>query len=206
MHTFVSRRGSVCRVCIDVRLSRKCARKDLVIGSECRPPGRWPDQSIQAPVLIRRTHRNSREITPTSSRLLIQVAANDSFRAAKHREVISRCLDAKCWRACSLLKAQFFPHVHLRSSVFERNFVHGNFHQMDPTPAFRAEILNRQGIGYLIRIESSSLIRNDNEDFPAGFAAAMNMNQLASLQAIAVDLKNSARKRSPTPFSLGIEL
>jgi hypothetical protein len=111
----------------------------------------------------------------------------DSFRAAKHREVISRCLDAKCWRACSLLKAQFFPHVHLHSSVFERDFVHGNFHQMDPTPAFRAEILNRQGIGYLMRIESSSLIRNDNEDFPAGFATAMNVNRLASLQAIAVE-------------------
>ena len=59
--------------------------------------------------------------------------------------------------------------------------------QMDPIPAFRAEILHRQGIGYLIRIESSSLIRNDNEDFPAGFATAMNMNQLASLQAIAME-------------------
>ena len=132
--------------------------------------------------------------------------ANDSVRACKHREAISRCFDAKCWRACSLLKAQFFPHADPRSSVFERNFVHGNSPQMDPIPAFRAEILHRQGIGYLIRIESSSLIRNDNEDFPAGFAAAMNMNQLASLQAIAVDLKNSARKRSPTPFSLEIEL
>jgi hypothetical protein len=75
-----------------------------------------------------------------------------------------------------------------------------------PYPRSALRFSHRQGIGYLIRIESSSLIRNDNEDFPAGFAAAMNMNQLASLQAIAVDLKNSARKRSPTPFSLEIEL
>jgi hypothetical protein len=71
--------------------------------------------------------------------------------------------------------------------VFERNFIHGKLHQMDPTPVFRAEILNRQGIGYLIGIESASLVRNDNEDFPAGFATAMNMNQLASLQAIAME-------------------
>ena len=35
MHTFVSRRGSVCRVCIDVRLSRKCARKDLQYKRVC---------------------------------------------------------------------------------------------------------------------------------------------------------------------------
>jgi hypothetical protein len=28
MHTCVSRKGSVCRVCVDVRLSSNCARKD----------------------------------------------------------------------------------------------------------------------------------------------------------------------------------
>jgi hypothetical protein len=100
---------------------------------------------------------------------------------------LSHGVSTQCAGACSLLKAQFFPHVHLRSSVFERNFVHGNFHQMDPTPAFREEILIRQGIGYLIRIESSSLIRNGKENFPTGFATAMNMNQLASLQAIAME-------------------
>jgi hypothetical protein len=76
MHTFVSRRGSVWRVCIDVRLSRKCARKDLVIGSECRPPGRWPDQSIQGrlSLLIHNADRPTR--IPSVSLILLLPGKN----------------------------------------------------------------------------------------------------------------------------------
>jgi hypothetical protein len=48
------------------------------------------------------------------------------------------------------------------------------------------EILDRQWIWYVIGIESSSLIRNDHEEFPTRFPTTMNMNQLASIQAIAV--------------------
>jgi hypothetical protein len=44
MHTFVSMKGSVCRVCVDVRLSRKGATKRLVVAlceliQERRPAG-----------------------------------------------------------------------------------------------------------------------------------------------------------------------
>jgi hypothetical protein len=75
----------------------------------------------------------------------------------------------------------------LRSSAFKRNVVHGKLHQMDTAPVLGTEVFERQRIGNLIGIESISLISDDDENFLAAFAAAADVNQLASVQAIAVE-------------------
>jgi len=61
-----------------------------------------------------------------------------------------------------LFKAQFLPHTDLRSSMFERNFVHGEFHQMDAASMFGFEVFNRQGIRHHLGVESLPLIANDD--------------------------------------------
>jgi hypothetical protein len=75
----------------------------------------------------------------------------------------------------------------LRSSAFERNFVHGNFHQVDAAPVFGIEVFERQGIGNSTWVESLPLISDDEEHALAPFAAATDVNQLATVQAIAVE-------------------
>jgi len=75
---------------------------------------------------------------------------------------------------------QFLPHMDLRSSAFKRNFVHGQFHQMDAAPMFGPKVFERQGIGYLIGIESLPLIPDDRQS-TAAVAAAPDVNQLARL-------------------------
>src|SRR5712664_4520840 len=73
------------------------------------------------------------------------------------------------------------------SSAFKRNVVHGKLHQMDTAPVLGTEVFERQRIGNLIGIESISLISDDHEHSLAAFAAAADVNQPASVQAIAVD-------------------
>jgi hypothetical protein len=75
----------------------------------------------------------------------------------------------------------------LRSSAFERNFVHGNFHQVDAAPVFGTEVFERQRIGNSTWVESLPLISDDDEHSLAAFAAATDVNQLASVQSIAVE-------------------
>ena len=91
------------------------------------------------------------------------------------------------WNRRSLCMPQFLPHMDRRSSAFERNFVHSAFHQMDAAPMFGPEVFERQGIGYVIGIKSLPLIRDENGQSTAAVAAATYVNQLASLQAIAVE-------------------
>jgi len=71
--------------------------------------------------------------------------------------------------------------------MFERNFVHGEFHQMDAASMFGFEVFNRQGIRHHLGVESFSLIANNDAHALAVIAAATDVNQLASLQAIAVE-------------------
>ena len=52
---------------------------------------------------------------------------------------------------------------------------------------FGIEVFDRQRVGYLIGVESISLISDDEEHSLAAFAAATNVNQLAGVQAIAVE-------------------
>jgi len=52
---------------------------------------------------------------------------------------------------------------------------------------FRPEVFKRQGIGNFIGIESVSLIPDRDEHSLAVLAAATDVNQLASVQAIAVE-------------------
>jgi len=58
---------------------------------------------------------------------------------------------------------------------------------MDAAPVFGAEVLDRQRIGNAIGVESMSLISDDDEHSLAAFAAATDVNQLASVQSIAVE-------------------
>lgn len=44
-----------------------------------------------------------------------------------------------------LLKAQFLPHMNLRSSAYERNFVNGKLHQVDAAPMLDGEPIAAQG-------------------------------------------------------------
>ena len=84
---------------------------------------------------------------------------------------------------------QLLPHVDLRSSAFKRDFVHGKFHQADTAPMFGPEVFERQGIGYLIGIESLPLIPDDDGQSTAAVAVATDVNQLACVCAISVEYR-----------------
>jgi hypothetical protein len=85
-----------------------------------------------------------------------------------------------------LFVSRLFPNMDLSSSPFKRNFVHNQFHQEDPASVFGFQIFDSQGIRNSIGIESSSLISDRDEYSLSAFTAATNMNQLASIHAIAV--------------------
>jgi hypothetical protein len=79
----------------------------------------------------------------------------------------------------------------LRSSAFKRNFVHSQFHQVDAAPVFGIQVFDSQRIRNIIGVESISLIPDDDEHSLGAFAAATDMNQLASIHAIAVEYRVS---------------
>jgi hypothetical protein len=58
---------------------------------------------------------------------------------------------------------------------------------VDTAPVFGIEVFDRQRVGNLTGVESISLISDDDEHSLAAFAAATNVNQLAYVQAIAVE-------------------
>jgi hypothetical protein len=58
---------------------------------------------------------------------------------------------------------------------------------VDPAPVFGIEVFDGQRVGNLTGVESISLISDDDEHSLAAFAAATNVNQLACVQAIAVE-------------------
>jgi hypothetical protein len=58
---------------------------------------------------------------------------------------------------------------------------------MDAAPMLGIEVFERQRIGNLTGVESLPLISDHDEHSLAAFAAAPNVNQLASVQAIAVE-------------------
>jgi len=60
---------------------------------------------------------------------------------------------------------------------------------VDAAPVFGTEVFERQRIGDLTGVESISLISDDDEHSVAAFAAATDANQLASVQAIAMDYR-----------------
>src|SRR5258708_24687330 len=60
---------------------------------------------------------------------------------------------------------------------------------MDAAPVFGTQVFDRQRIRNTIRIESMSLISDDDEHSLGAFAAAPDMNQLASVHAIAVEYR-----------------
>jgi hypothetical protein len=58
---------------------------------------------------------------------------------------------------------------------------------VDTAPVFGIEVFDRQRVGNVIRVESISLISDDDAHSLAAFAAAANVNQLACVRAIAVE-------------------
>ena len=60
---------------------------------------------------------------------------------------------------------------------------------MDAAAVFGPEVFDRQWIGNVIRIESVSLIPDHDGHSLGPFAAATNVNQFASVQAIAVEYR-----------------
>jgi len=75
----------------------------------------------------------------------------------------------------------------LRSSACKRNFVHGNLHQVEAAPVFRTKVFEIQRIGNSVGVESVSLISDDDGHTLAAFAAAADVNQLATVQPIPVE-------------------
>ena len=90
-----------------------------------------------------------------------------------------------------LFGSRLFSNVDLRSSAFKRDFVHSQFHQVDAAPVFGIQVFDSQRIRNIIRVESISLIPDDDEHSLGAFAAATDMNQLASIHAIAVEYRVS---------------
>src|SRR5260370_3682405 len=86
-----------------------------------------------------------------------------------------------------LMFTPFLAHTDFRSSALERNVVHGKFHQMDAAPVFGTEVFDCQRIGNLIGVESTSLVSDDDGHTVGAFATATDVNQFASVQAIAVE-------------------
>ena len=76
---------------------------------------------------------------------------------------------------------RFLPHTDLSSSPFKRNFVHSQFHQVDAAPVFGIQVFDSERIRNIIRVESISLIPDDNEHSLGAYAAATDMNQLAGV-------------------------
>jgi hypothetical protein len=58
---------------------------------------------------------------------------------------------------------------------------------VDAAPVLGTEVFDRQRIGNLVGIESMSLISDDDGHSLAPFAAATDVNELASVRVIAVD-------------------
>jgi len=75
----------------------------------------------------------------------------------------------------------------LRSCTFKGNLVHSQLHEVDATPVFGIEVFDRQRIRNIIGVESMSLVSDDYKYSLGAFAAAADVNELASVQAIAVE-------------------
>jgi hypothetical protein len=88
---------------------------------------------------------------------------------------------------CFLFISRLLPNMDLSSSPLKGNFVHSQFHQVDAAPVFGIQVFDRQRIRNIIGIESMSLISDDDEHSLGAFAAATDMDQLASIHAIAVE-------------------
>jgi hypothetical protein len=57
---------------------------------------------------------------------------------------------------------------------------------VDAASVFGIQVFDRQRIRNIIRVESMPLISDNDEHSPGAFAAATDVNQLASIHAIAV--------------------
>jgi hypothetical protein len=79
--------------------------------------------------------------------------------------------------------------VDLCPSPFERNFVHGPFHYVDTASVFGIQVFDGHRVSDTTGFESMSLIPDDDEHALGVFAAAADMNQLASIHAIAVEYR-----------------
>jgi hypothetical protein len=58
---------------------------------------------------------------------------------------------------------------------------------VDAASVFGIQVFDRQRIRNIIRVESTSLISDDDEHSLGAFAAATDVNQLAGIHAIAVE-------------------
>ena len=61
----------------------------------------------------------------------------------------------------SLVYALPCAYMDLRSSVVERNVVHGNFHQMEAAPVFGSKVFESQMIANSVGVESMPLISGE---------------------------------------------
>jgi hypothetical protein len=59
---------------------------------------------------------------------------------------------------CSYIICRPFPHVNLGASLFERDLVHRQLHEMDATSVLRQEILDSHGIGNAACIKPLTLV------------------------------------------------
>lgn len=125
------------------------------------------------------------------SRLYVQVASNDCFRVSKHAGFIAPVFGRELGSRMLPAHGGVLPHMDLRSCTFKGHLVHSQLHEVDATPVFGIEVFDRQRIRNIIGVESMSLVSDDYEHSLGAFAAATDVNELAGVQAIAVEYRVS---------------
>src|SRR6266850_8103502 len=116
-----------------------------------------------------------------------QLDSSDAGPGSSNRSPYNSLLDPL--GGCFFFISRFLSNVDLSSSPFKGNFVHSQFHKVDAAPVFGFQVFDRERIRNSIGVETMSLISDDDEHSLGTFAAATDMNQLAGIEAIAVEYR-----------------
>ena len=77
--------------------------------------------------------------------------------------------------------------MHNRAALFERDFVHQGFHEVNTSTVLEQPVFCSGGIRDSAGVKPSSLVPNGDQDFSVCVAAALYVNALAGVLTVAVD-------------------
>jgi hypothetical protein len=77
--------------------------------------------------------------------------------------------------------------VHNRAALFEGDFIHQGFHEVNAATVLQQSAFWTCGVRYYIAVKPRSLVPDCNRDFPIGAASALYLNVVAGVLAVAVD-------------------
>ena len=86
-----------------------------------------------------------------------------------------------------MFKVKFLPHMDFLSSAFERNFVHGKFHQKNATAMNASDVSRGCRVRDLINVKSLSFVPHRDRDF-IKLTAAANMDVF--LRVLMISMKD----------------